>query len=92
MATTGTAEADRTKRGSTYSNEVATPGYYATTFDQFAVRAEATATERASVERYTISEEEYNKNKGVIKVKMAPGGGFVIRLTGDFVHHEKCEW
>ena len=42
--------------------------------------------------RYTISEEEYNKNKGVIKVKMAPGGGFVIRLTGDFVHHEKWEW
>ena len=42
--------------------------------------------------RYTISEEEYNKNKGVIKVKMAPGGGFVIRLTGDFVRHEKWEW
>ncbi|MBO5833107.1 MAG: glycoside hydrolase family 97 protein [Alistipes sp.] len=41
---------------------------------------------------YTISEEEYNKNKGVIKVKMAPGGGFVIRLTGDFVRHEKWEW
>lgn len=37
--------------------------------------------------RYTISEEEYNKNKGVIKVKMAPGGGFVIRLTGDFIPH-----
>ena len=56
MATTGAPEADRTKRGSTYSNEVATPGYYATTFDQFAVRAEATATERASVERYTFAE------------------------------------
>ena len=37
--------------------------------------------------RYTISEEEYNKNKGVIKVKMAPGGGFVIRLTGHFNPH-----
>ena len=36
---------------------------------------------------YTISEEEYNKNKGVIKVKMAPGGGFVIRLTGHFIPH-----
>ena len=35
--------------------------------------------------RYTISEEEYNKNKGVIKVKMAPGGGFVIRLTGHYI-------
>ena len=56
MATTGTPEADRTKRGSTYCNEVATPGYYATTYDLFAVRAEATATERASVERYTFTE------------------------------------
>ena len=56
MATTGTAEADRTKRGSTYSDEVAMPGYYATTFDKFATRAEATATERASVERYTSPE------------------------------------
>ena len=56
MATTGTPEADRTKRGSTYVDEVATPGYYATTYDQFGVRAEATATERASVERYTFTE------------------------------------
>ena len=56
MATTGEAEADRTKRGSTYVDEVASPGYYATTFDQFAVRAEATATERASVERYTFKD------------------------------------
>ena len=56
MATTGEAEADRTKRGSTYVDEVATPGYYATTFDQFAIRGEATATKRASVERYTFTE------------------------------------
>jgi predicted alpha-1,2-mannosidase len=56
MATTGDAHADRTLRGSTYSNEVATPGYYATTFDTFAIRAEATATERASVERYTFKD------------------------------------
>ena len=56
MATTGAPEADRTKRGSTYVDEVATPGYYATTYDQFGVRAEATTTERASVERYTFTE------------------------------------
>ncbi len=56
MATTGNAEADRTLRGSTYSNEQAFPGYYATTYDQYAIRAEATATERASVERYTFTE------------------------------------
>lgn len=56
MATTGTPEADRTKRGSTYVDEVASPGYYATTYNEFGVRAEATATERASVERYTFKD------------------------------------
>ena len=56
MATTGDVHADRTMRGSTYKDEVAEPGYYATTYDQFAIRAEATATERASIERYTFTE------------------------------------
>ena len=56
MATTGAPEADRTKRGSTYVDEVASPGYYATTYNAFGVRAEATATERASVERYTFKD------------------------------------
>ena len=56
MATTGAMQADATLRGSTYSDEVAKPGYYATTYDRFNVRAEATATERASVERYTFNE------------------------------------
>ena len=55
MATTGTPEADRTKRGSTYSSETALPGYYTTIYDNFNIRAEATATERASVERYTFT-------------------------------------
>ena len=55
MATTGAMEADATLRGSTYSDEVAKPGYYATTYEQFNVRAEATATDRASVERYTFN-------------------------------------
>ena len=56
MATTGAVQADATLRGSTYSDEVAKPGYYATTYDRFNIRAEATATERASVERYTFNE------------------------------------
>ena len=54
MATTGAPEADRTKRGSTYHDECAYPGYYTTTYDTFAIKAEATATKRASVERYTF--------------------------------------
>ena len=56
MATTGAMQADAALRGSTYSDEVAKPGYYATTYDRFNIRAEATATDRASVERYTFNE------------------------------------
>lgn len=56
MPTVGEVKADRYERGSTYVEEVATPGYYATTYDKFSIRAEATATERASVERYTFLE------------------------------------
>ena len=55
MATMGDVMPDRYDHGSTYSNEEATPGYYATTYDNFAIRAEATATERASIERYTFT-------------------------------------
>lgn len=56
MATTGDIEADATRRGSTYTDEVAEVGYYATTYDKFAVRAEATAAMRSSVERYTFEQ------------------------------------
>lgn len=56
MPTVGEVKADRYERGSTYVEEVAIPGYYATTYDKFAIRAEATATERTSVERYTFLE------------------------------------
>ena len=56
MATVGDVMPDRYDHGSTYTNEVAETGYYATTYDKFAIRAEATATERASVERYTFTE------------------------------------
>lgn len=56
MATVGEVMPDRYDHGSTYTDEVAEPGYYATTYDKFAIRAEATATERASVERYIFTE------------------------------------
>ena len=56
MATTGDAMPDCYDHGSTYADEVAEVGYYATTYDKYAIRAEATATERASIERYTFAE------------------------------------
>ncbi|MBR5822420.1 MAG: glycoside hydrolase family 92 protein, partial [Alistipes sp.] len=56
MPTIGEILPDRYDHGSTYYDEVAEVGYYATTYEKYAVRAEATATERASVERYTFLE------------------------------------
>ena len=56
MATTGGVEPDTYNHGSEYSNEVAEVGYYATTYTKYGIRAEATATERASVERYTFAD------------------------------------
>lgn len=40
--------------GTTYSDEAASPGYYAVSLDKYNVRAEATATLRSSIERYTF--------------------------------------
>ncbi len=37
-----------------HAGEVASPGYYAVTLDDYGVRAELTATERAGVHRYTF--------------------------------------
>lgn len=56
MPTVGAIMPDRYDRGSTYCDEVAEVGYYAATYEKYNVRAEATASERASVERYTFLE------------------------------------
>ena len=55
MATVGDIMPNRCDHGSTYVDEIAEPGYYATTYDKYGVRAEATASERASIERYTFT-------------------------------------
>lgn len=54
MATTGPLEVDYHLYGSTYKDEVAEPGYYATTLTKYDVRAEMTASMRASCEKYTF--------------------------------------
>ncbi len=55
MATVGEVMPNIYEHGSTYVDEEAEPGYYATTYDKYGVRAEATASERASIERYTFA-------------------------------------
>ncbi len=54
MPTTGGLEVDYKKYGSEYTAETASPGYYAATLSAYGIRAEATATLRSSVERYTF--------------------------------------
>jgi len=54
MPTTGTLETDYHLYGTPYSDQEATPGYYAVTLTEYGIRAEATATTRTSVERYTF--------------------------------------
>ena len=54
MATAGPLEMDYKAYGSAYADETASPGYYAATLAKYGIRAEATATPRSSVERYTF--------------------------------------
>ncbi len=54
MATAGPLTVDYRKYGSEYTDETASPGYYAATLSKYGIRAEATATLRTSVERYTF--------------------------------------
>lgn len=56
MATAGELDVDYKHYGSAYSDETASPGYYAATLTQYGIRAEATATPRTSAERYTFPE------------------------------------
>lgn len=54
MPTTGELELDAEKYGSTYQQELATPGYYRTTLDKYDIDVEATSTLRTGVSRYTF--------------------------------------
>lgn len=54
MPTTGTLEVDYHKYGTKYSDEKATPGYYGVKLDKYDILAEATATPRVGVSRFTF--------------------------------------
>lgn len=54
MATTGPLEVDYHKYGTTYHDEKSAPGHYSVTLDNSGIRAEATATMRVGVSRFTF--------------------------------------
>lgn len=54
MPTTGDLEFDGEKYGSTYSKEVAKPGYYSNHLDKYNIKTEMSATLRTGISRYTF--------------------------------------
>ena len=54
MPTAGDLQVDYTAYGSEYTNEQATPGYYATRLSKYNILAEATATMRTGLSRFTF--------------------------------------
>ncbi len=54
MPTTGALQLDPALYGSTYQNERASAGYYATTLSKYQTRAEMTSTLRSGISRYTF--------------------------------------
>ena len=81
IATTGELEVDYHKYGTKYSDEKASPGYYSLHLDKYGISAEATATERSSVERYT-----FPKGRGNILLNLGEGltnesGAMVRRVS-----------
>ncbi len=54
MPTIGEVEPDYHIYGSEYTNETASPGYYACTLSKYGIRAEVSATMRSSIEKFTF--------------------------------------
>ncbi len=100
MATTGAIDVDYRNYGSSYSDETATSGYYSVKLDKYGIQAEATATTRSSIERYTFS-----KGDGNILINLGEGltneSGAMVRrvsatqiegmkLMGTFCYHAQA--
>jgi predicted alpha-1,2-mannosidase len=60
MPTTGKVEFDAEKHGSTYSKEVASPGYFSNHLDKYNVKTEMSATLRTGISRYTFPKGQSN--------------------------------
>jgi predicted alpha-1,2-mannosidase len=62
MATTGAVTMGPAGHASAYENETASPGYYATDLTSYDIRAEATATTRAGLLRFTFPARDGDAN------------------------------
>lgn len=60
MPTAGRLDVDYRRYGSTYADEVATPGYYGNRLTKYGIRTEVTATPRSSRARFTFRQGRAN--------------------------------
>lgn len=83
MATTGDLEVDYKNYGSGYTDEQASPGYYANRLTKYNVFAEATATTRSGVTRFT-----FPKGQSNILLNLGEGltneSGAMVRKVNDY--------
>ncbi len=75
MPTGGELEVDHHKYGSEYKDEQASPGYYSTYLTKYGIKAEATATMRTSIERFTF-------RKGRANLLLNIGDGLTNEVGG----------
>ena len=82
MPTTGDLEVDYHNYGSSYKDEKAYPGYYSTTLTKYNVKAEATASMRTGLSRFT-----FPKGQSHILFNLGEGltneSGATIRMVND---------
>lgn len=81
MPTTGELDVDFTKYGSKYKDETATPGYYSIFLTKYNIKAEATATLRSGLTRFT-----FPAGKSNIMLNLGEGltnetGAFLRRIS-----------
>ncbi len=81
MPTAGPLDVDYHNYGSEYKDEKATPGYYALTLKKYGIRAEASATMRSSIERYTFPKGRANILLNVGDGLTNESGGMVKRVS-----------
>lgn len=82
MPTTGKLEPDAAQHGSTYSNQIATAGYYKVRLDKYQINAEMTSTQRTGLSRYTFPAGQANVilNLGL---GLTNESGSMLRIVSD---------
>lgn len=82
MPTAGELDVDYKSYGSEYKDEVAHPGYYSTVLTKYGIKAEATATTRTGLSRFT-----FPKGESHILLNLGEGltneSGATVRIVSD---------